>query len=79
MLLYAGLAILEFFSGASLRFVRIDYCLLYGFSGNPEIFGDICMGFMHSRLWRLVFCMVFKETHKYLAIHATRFMDSRRF
>ena len=28
------------------------------------------MGFMHSRLWRLVFCMGFKEIHKYLVIYA---------
>ena len=28
------------------------------------------MGFMHSRLWRLVFCMGVKEIHKYLVIYA---------
>ena len=30
----------------------------------------MCMGVMHSRLWRLVFCMGFKEIHKYLVIYA---------
>ena len=28
------------------------------------------MGVMHSRLWRLVFCMGFDENHKYLVIYA---------
>ena len=27
------------------------------------------MGFMHSRLWRLVFCMGFNKNHKYLVIY----------
>ena len=28
------------------------------------------MGFMHSRLWRLVFCIGFNEIHKYLVLYA---------